>query len=892
MAEFYSVLTKYGEQAIANAIANKTPLKITQIGVGDGNGESTTPTREAIALKNEKRRANANARIFEASKNQIVVEQVIPADVGGFYIREIGIYDNNNKLIAIGNYPETYKAVITSGAGQSLLIRVILKVSSLNSINLTIDNSTLYVTQSQLQPKTIGKNTTNNIDELGHSHEINEATTEQSGIVQLVDNVTTDDNTKALTARQGSSLKRLIDSLTRNLSNYITNSKKSDSVTSPSSDTVATSKAAKTAYDRGTEGINAANKVGSRVTTLENETWKFDQKTLSDGTDLNEIRQPGFYRKPANAYTLRNEPTSLAFDMQVMSIQGNNESYVKQLVFEYNSNKVFSRFIRDGIIGEWTRTDGIDANSKVDKSGDTMTGVLNINTGSSWEKIRATLNDGGFWRWEVHPVSSDDTRFNFVYRFPNGNQRYMSFPALNKNETIAYQSWVSENYINNKNTSDSTTSNSSGTIATSKAVKTAYDRGTEGVTEAGKKVNKAGDAMTGELSLPSLTTETEWLDLKGKRGNSQAVRIYSGTGQRLYFGTDKQNVFEKDIVFSNSMMLADAGVNWSGDPSSSNNCDGLWHDDGSNTWYFQSDKPYKSKSNLNSKIKAGEFISEGNITTENGYIDITTNTWTNLRARKGANGEYWQWESNPNGTPDMKFYHDNGSGVRGYINFPNPRNSTTSATVNSAEYVAYQSWVTDGFVNKRTIDISNMNERDRVNALNQNFGSYRPNGETVNGERLGSLYMHIPHSSFANNQYARGISFEYGTSWKLYTHRWDENGRHIGRREILTENDFTYQKIGDFEITKYPTGMMMQSFVINQYDLKDWYEKSFKWAVAFRDVPLILSKVTTSTNNSHNAGVNILTKSNETTCYYIEYEHGAIIQGDVRIQFFAVGRWK
>lgn len=195
--------------------------------------------------------------------------------------------------------------------------------------------------------------------EVGRRYIEQSASTEQAGTVQLVDNVTTDDGSKALTARQGLSLKRLIDGLTRNLGNYIPNSKKSNSVTSPSSDTVATSNAAKTAYDRGTEGINAANEVGSRVTTLENETWKFDQKIIPNGTDLNTIRQPGFYRKTSNSYTMRNEPTSLTFDMQVMSIQGDNEVYVKQLVFVYNSNVIYSRFIDNSRISDWERVDSL-----------------------------------------------------------------------------------------------------------------------------------------------------------------------------------------------------------------------------------------------------------------------------------------------------------------------------------------------------------------------------------------------------------------------------------------------------------------------------------------------------------------------------------------------------
>ncbi|OOF59407.1 phage tail protein [Rodentibacter myodis] len=85
---------------------------------------------------------------------------------------------------------------------------------------------------------------------------------------------------------------------------------------------------------------------------------------------------------------------------------------------------------------------------------------------------------------------------------------------------------------------------------------------------------------------------------------------------------------------------------------------------------------------------------------------------------------------------------------------------------------------------------------------------------------------------------------------------------------------------------------MIQTYVISQNDLADWKEKSFNWAQAFVETPLILTKVTTSVNDDHDAGINVLSKSNKSACYYYLYEHGSVNQGAVRIQFFAIGRWK
>ena len=104
--------------------------------------------------------------------------------------------------------------------------------------------------------------------------------------------------------------------------------------------------------------------------------------------------------------------------------------------------------------------------------------------------------------------------------------------------------------------------------------------------------------------------------------------------------------------------------------------------------------------------------------------------------------------------------------------------------------------------------------------------------------------------------------------------------------------DFSYQKIGNFEIRKYPDGTMIQTYFIDQYDLKDWKEKSFNWAQAFVGVPMIFGGILTSANWSHFCSVNILKKSNHATCYYWEYEIASDNQGDVRIQFLAIGRWK
>ncbi|NBI43235.1 hypothetical protein GVX76_06995 [[Haemophilus] felis] len=102
---------------------------------------------------------------------------------------------------------------------------------------------------------------------------------------------------------------------------------------------------------------------------------------------------------------------------------------------------------------------------------------------------------------------------------------------------------------------------------------------------------------------------------------------------------------------------------------------------------------------------------------------------------------------------------------------------------------------------------------------------------------------------------------------------------------------FSYQKTGNFTIRKFPDGTMLQTYVYEVNDINDWVEKNFTWAVAFSERPLIIGNITSSVNNNTDQGINILSKSTATAVYYRLYEHWGGDQGLCRVQFFAVGRW-
>lgn len=259
-AQYFTVLTDYGTQAFANAIATNQPIQFSSFAVGDGNGQAVTPTADRTALVKETHRWNVSAVSLDPRNNkQIIIELTIPEDVGGFYIREMGVFDSTNKLVAYANTPESFKPTLESGSGKVQVLRMILKVSNSQAVTLNIDNSVIFVTRQQLNPKKITSQTTNGFDESGHTHEIEKADTTKAGIVQLTDDTGLDSDKLGLSARAGKKLAQLISTVQLALGNYIQNNKKSNSVTSNSNDNVATSSAVKTAYDKGVEAKTAAD---------------------------------------------------------------------------------------------------------------------------------------------------------------------------------------------------------------------------------------------------------------------------------------------------------------------------------------------------------------------------------------------------------------------------------------------------------------------------------------------------------------------------------------------------------------------------------------------------------------------------------------------------------
>lgn len=146
--QFYAILTNVGAAKQANADALGIAWKITQMGVGDANGTDPTPNATQKALINEWRRAPLNQlKVDDNDPSIIVAEQVIPADIGGMWIREVGLYDEAGDLVAVANCAPTYKPVLSQGSGRTQVLRMSLVVSSAANVQLKIDPSVVLATR-------------------------------------------------------------------------------------------------------------------------------------------------------------------------------------------------------------------------------------------------------------------------------------------------------------------------------------------------------------------------------------------------------------------------------------------------------------------------------------------------------------------------------------------------------------------------------------------------------------------------------------------------------------------------------------------------------------------------------------------------------------------------
>ncbi|EOF6478793.1 phage tail protein [Salmonella enterica] len=192
--KFKTVITNYGKQRLIAAMSpGGTKITLACMAVGDGGGNPTTPDATNTALVNEVWRAEVNSvTVDKKHPNTIIADLLIPAKEGGFWIREAGIYDELNKLVAICNLPASEKPLLEEGSGRDQTVRMTLVVSDTSIVNITIDSTTIIATNDYVDSK---------LKEHEESRNHPDATLDDKGFVQLSNATDSDSEERAATPK-------------------------------------------------------------------------------------------------------------------------------------------------------------------------------------------------------------------------------------------------------------------------------------------------------------------------------------------------------------------------------------------------------------------------------------------------------------------------------------------------------------------------------------------------------------------------------------------------------------------------------------------------------------------------------------------------------------------
>lgn len=219
---FLTIHTNYGLAKLAQAESTGTSINLTHMAVGDGNGNPVTPSPTQTQLVRERFRATIN-RVYQDANDPLrfTTELVIPASAGGFTLREVGVFDADGSLFAVGNLPDTYKPVDTEGAYSDTVVRLDFMVSNASTITLQIDPNVVVVTQQWISNNV----TAGTIIPGGTTGQVLAKVSNTDGDVHWVDptqaNVVVDTITEKQTLAASQTVVTLTTTITRGLAVYI-----------------------------------------------------------------------------------------------------------------------------------------------------------------------------------------------------------------------------------------------------------------------------------------------------------------------------------------------------------------------------------------------------------------------------------------------------------------------------------------------------------------------------------------------------------------------------------------------------------------------------------------------------------------------------------------------
>ncbi len=146
--QYYTLVTNIGAARIAKATALGTVVNLSQMAVGDGGGNPITPSVTATALTREVYRASLNMlAVDENNQKQVIAELLIPEEQGDFTIREVGLFDDDNNLIAIGSIADSYKPLLSSGTASQQIIRMVIQIDNTDAVVLKVDPAVVLATR-------------------------------------------------------------------------------------------------------------------------------------------------------------------------------------------------------------------------------------------------------------------------------------------------------------------------------------------------------------------------------------------------------------------------------------------------------------------------------------------------------------------------------------------------------------------------------------------------------------------------------------------------------------------------------------------------------------------------------------------------------------------------
>lgn len=338
--KYKTVVTTAGAAKFAAALTpGGKKVNIVAMAVGDGGGTLPEPNTGQTKLINEVWRHPLN-KISQDNKkkNYVVAELVIPPETGGFWLREMGLYDDTGTLVAVGNMAESYKPKLEEGSGRAQTLRMVIILSDLESVELAIDSSMVMATQDYVDDK---------IAEHEQSRRHPDATVKEKGFTQLSSD--TDSASEALAATP-KAVKTAYDlAKGKYTAQDATTTQKgivqlSSATDSTSEALAATPKAVKAANDNANGRVPTTRKVNGKALSGDISVTSQDifdtQATGLTAEDLDALKKPGLYCQlaNANATVARHYPENSAGTLIIYKNAG-----VTQIYCVYNSSRSYSR---------------------------------------------------------------------------------------------------------------------------------------------------------------------------------------------------------------------------------------------------------------------------------------------------------------------------------------------------------------------------------------------------------------------------------------------------------------------------------------------------------------------------------------------------------------------